>query len=406
MVSEEELDDLARRAGLHRPVNAAVVDDEGVRDALASVRVRIESGAPASAPSRAATRPVDRRWWAVLGAAVAAVGVASLVGVESLTGGSGGSGLPLAVSPAAAAQLDRVAHVAASQPGLSAGQWLYVDVTQHAEASEPAGDAAGGTTVAYSFVQNDQTWSDGNGDQRSRAVNSDFAFATPQDQAAYQADEHAFRAAHAEATDGVLSDNVSHGSEPTQPWETSPPSDPQKLLSELSASHSAADTAALTGKLPAADLTADVKSIATNPGVLWSDLTSILGETAAPAQLRSTAIAALKYLPHTTVLGNQTDGLGRSGVAISFTGVGQNRTETAIVDPSNGQLLETDDTLQTASGPYPAGTVVSRVDYEQGIVGSDTALPGGGSVPLPGSLPTSTTRSTTSTTPSTTSTAG
>ncbi len=66
----------------------------------------IEPGAQREAPSHFAQRLLYRHRWVTLGAAAAAVAIASLVGVEALTGGgTGHADLPLAVPPAAAAQL-------------------------------------------------------------------------------------------------------------------------------------------------------------------------------------------------------------------------------------------------------------------------------------------------------------
>lgn len=365
MLSEEEIERRLRRAN---PVNRAALDDEGVGEALVAVRRRVQRSRPA--PPRPAARTGYRRRWVTAGVAVAAVGVASLVGVEGLTGESGGSGLPLAVSPAAAAQLNRLAHAASGQAGLSAGQWLYADATNRITGSQ----SAGGTTVTYSFTQRNQDWIGTGGEERTRATNSDFAFATPQDQAAYEADKNAFPALQLETISGVLSDDVVHVTQAQQEfWQTSPTSDAQTLISDISS-----QSAAALGKNNPTTASGEL-----DPVLLWSDLSNILTSSAS-AQLRSTAYAALAYVPDTKILGNQTDELGRPGVAISFTDPNPtNPIVTLIVDPSNGDLLEYEETLQQSEGTLPAGTMTTRETFDPpAVVSSNTTLPDGSTLPV------------------------
>lgn len=333
-LSEEELDRLLDKR--------TVVDDETVGAALAGVRHSIE--AVSSRPSRT---PVYRRRWAQAGVAAVAVGAASLVGVATLTGGAGGSRLPLSVSSAAAAQLNRVAHAAAAQPGVSAGQWEYVEVMQYPHTS--------GSLIA-------QHWLGANGIERERAVKNGTII-----------------------TDIVQPYPSSGGDE------GSPPSDPQTLLSDIEAGD----------QLPGANTVYP----AANPSALWDALSSFLFDSTSP-QLRSTAFAALSYLPGTEVLGDQTDPLGRSGTAISFTdprgGVNSEESQILVVSPSTGEILEGYERLTVPDHGRPAGTVVAReVFVDQNVVDSDTALPGGGTQPLPTSSKAETTPAT-ATSPATT----
>jgi hypothetical protein len=378
MLSEEELDDLASRAGLSRPVNAALADDEGVRDALASVRFRIESSAYKTVASRPVRRPAHRRRWVLAGVAVASVAAASLVGVNSLTGGSGGGSLPLAVSPAAAAQLDRIAHGALGWVGLGAGQWLYVGITDQFTGSQPVG---GNTTVAYSNTTRYQTWTDARGDTRTRITDSDFAFATPQDRVNYEANkaawDHAFGGAAnpVNPVDNAVAFDSVKGPVANQFEGIALTSDPQTLISEVGAAE---------GR---------------DPLDLQTGLTEILYNSAS-ARLRSTAFAALAYVPGTKVLGNRTDARGRPGVAISFN-LPNESPETMIVDPSTGDILED---LTTGPGARPAQPVTNLKLFDRpAVVDSDTALPGGGTLPVDTSAntATSTNPAATSTTPGT-----
>ena len=144
MLSDEELDDLLSLAGETRPVSRAALNDESVRYALDDAWHRTKSNAARREAPRRARRPV--RWRELAGAGIAAVvvGVASLFVAQGLKGGAGSAGFSLAVSPAAAAQLNRVAYVAAAQPGLSAGQWQYVERTSRGRCQQLCGGAGAG----------------------------------------------------------------------------------------------------------------------------------------------------------------------------------------------------------------------------------------------------------------------
>lgn len=304
-------------------------------------------------------RPLRRpaRRLVTAGGVAVAVGLASLIGVEGLTGGSGRSGLILEVSPAAAAQLDRVARAAAAQPGLDAGQWEYVERDQQSRSGSNA-----------STMVRVQDWFSATGVERERittagAVTSDTMYTDPSSTSA--------------PTPGVN--------------ETSPASDVQALLSDITA---------------AAPASMQNVSPATYPAYYWVDLSNVLLTSTSPS-LRSLAFSALKYLPGASVLGSQTDSSGRTGVAISYDGgpgntTGIDESYTIIVSPTTGQLLESFDTLTGPSGGMPTGTVVYRVtNSRQGIVGADTALPGGGTLPLGSSSTSSTTTTATQAVPAT-----
>jgi hypothetical protein len=340
MLSDEKLDDLLSLAGETRPVSRAALDDESVRYALDDAWHRTESNAaPREAPRRA-RRPVDWRRLAAAGAAAVVVGVASLIVAEGLKGGAGSAGLSLAVSPAAAAQLNRVAYVAAAQPGLSAGQWQYVERTSQEHDAD--GNSPGAVRV--------QDWFAANGVERERvslagAVTADHVYTNP-----------------------------SQGYAPTPGVNLAkPPSDVQTLLSDIAGS-----TSPHAGASPADD-----------PGWYWIDLGNVLLRSTSP-QLRSLAFTALKYLPGVTVLANQTDQLGRAGTAFSLARAGG--TSTIVVFPSTGEMLESYDRNTFVTDGIPAGAVSSRVTYtRQTVVSSDTALPGGGTQPLTASEPRTTT---------------
>jgi hypothetical protein len=344
MLSDEELDDLLSLAGETRPVSRAALDDESVRCALDDAWHRTESNAARREAPRRARRPVHWRELAAAGMAAVVVGVASLIVAEGLKGGAGSAGFSLAVSPAAAAQLNRVAYVAAAQPGLSAGQWQYVERTSQ----DPDPNSNSSAVVRV------QDWFAANGVERERRS---FAGAATAD--------HVYT-------------NPSQGYAPTPGVNlASPPSDVKTLLSDIAGS-----TVPHPGASPAEDA-----------GWYWIDLTNVLLRSTSP-QLRSLAFTALKYLPGVTVRANQTDQLGRAGTAFSLTDSNAGQTQTIIVSPSTGELLQSYDTTTRAGAVYgtPAGAVVNRITYtRQTVVSSDTALPGGGTQPLTASEPKTTT---------------
>jgi hypothetical protein len=389
MLSESELD-----ARLHKcdPINRAALDTERVRAALASMELSIESGAHRQAPTRSTRRLAYRRRSATLGAA--AVAVASLVGVETFTGGGGGAGLPLAVPPAAAAQLNEIAHAAAGQVTPGAGQWTYVE----SRYSQPGTATVGDATITFTEAYTEQNWYAPDGAARERAVTNGVSFATPQDRATYLTNESAFSQKMAMPAPWpvgkVTNDDVIN--DPGRPLHISqedhPPTDPQALIKEDLAFPTMSHGVVSPNRTPEP------------PWVIWTDLSQMLMNSPS-AQLRATAYAALAYVPYTKVLGPQTDQLGRSGIAISFAPQGRARdggdTEwTLIVSPGTGDLLEEDSTMATASGGLRAGTLVSReIFVTRALVDSDTALPGGGTVPEPGPQTTTATTTQTPTTP-------
>jgi hypothetical protein len=371
-MTQSELD---RELQRWNPVDRAALDDESVLAALASLQRTFEPEAErwASPLPRRRDRLQGRWWLTRIGAATTAVVVASLVGVEVLSGGGAGAGLPLAVSAAAAAQLDKVAHAAAAQAAPGVGQWEYSEVKIENNLDSPIGS----TSIRWSYAYTVQEW-DGpepGGDRRQRMTAHGVTFATPKDAASYAANKSAFDSKYLSPPTyptgdptgtGVISDHlVPHAWEQQQPasvWGTSsPPTDPQTLLGDLGHIRGTLSSERLEDK--------------------WGGLMNILRSSTNP-QLRATAYQALKYVPDTTVLGTETDQIGRTGVAFEFTGYPGDR-DTIIASPTTGDLLENTVALASASRGMPAGTVVqTEIDLQRGVVNSGTALPGGSSQPL------------------------
>jgi hypothetical protein len=372
-MTESELD---RELESWNPVDRAALDDESVLAALARMQQAFESDAErwASSLPRRRDRLHGRRRWTAIGAATMAVVVASLVGVEVLPGGGAGAGLPLAVSAAAAAELDKVARAAGAQAAPGVGQWEYTEVKIENNLDSPIGT----TSIKWSYAYTVQEW-DGpapGDDRRQRMTADGVTFATPQDAASYAANKSAFDSKYLSSFTyptgdptgtGVVSDHlVPHAWEAQQPasvWQTSsPPTDPQTLLADLT--H-------IRGTLSSESLEN-----------MWGGLVNILRSSTNP-QLRAAAYRALEYVPDTTVLGTETDQIGRTGVAFEFSGY-PGDTDTIIASPTTGDLLENIVTLASASRDIRAGTVVqTEIDLQRGVVSSGTALPGGGGQPLP-----------------------
>ncbi len=372
MLSENELD---YRLHKSNPVSRAALEDEGVRAALASVRRSVESGAHRDAPSHLVRRPVYRRRWITLGAATTALAVASLVGVETLTGGTGSSGLPLAVSPAAAAQLGKVARAAAGQLTPGPGQLEYL-----AYKSEITADLSfGNASVDFTYDQTLQDWDAPKlaGEGRERITSDGISFATPQDQANYLANKSAFESEFSKSDDADFPAGNTTAPGLLYDWVYPPrgPKEDGSFSSQLQKDVVAGTERPSGPQALLADLTA---SLDAQPEDLWAGLFTILRDST-NAQLRATAYQALSYVPGTKVLGNRTDQLGRPGVAIQFTsGYANSGTDTIIVSPTTGYLLEDEH-----PAPIPNGTASEREVYlQRGIVNSDTTLPGGGSQPL------------------------
>jgi hypothetical protein len=303
--------------------------------------------------------------------ATAAVAVASLVGVETLTGGAASAGLPLAVSPAAAAQLSKVAHAAAGQVTPGPGQFAYL-----ADKVESSGDPSfGNASVDYTYEETLQEW---NGPMpglagRQRITSDGMTFATPQDQANYLANKSAF--------DGVDSDFYQQfaNANPTVAGLLDDFVYPARAAKEEGKFSSALQKDVFAGTErpngPHELLTDLATAYGAQPDGLWTGLSNIL-ENSADAQLRATAYQALSYVPGTKVVGNRTDQLGRVGVAIQFTEYVNGPTDTLIVSPTTGYLLEEDSSFPKSGGSE------RDIFLQRGIVDSDTALPGGGSQPF------------------------
>jgi len=370
MLSDSELD---RRLHQLNPISLAALDDTSVVAALASMEHDLEFQSDEPPSQRRIARPDLRQRWTRLGVATATVAAASLLGIETL-GGAGVAALPLAVSPAAAAQLSEVAHAAAGQ--------RYPDTTQleyESEKYELAADpAVGGVTVGFSSAVTIQSW----GRKRTRVTGDGITFNTPQNKANYQANESAFDAEMATTFADLV--GAPSAQDPTATGLQSDDLLTDEKQGNLTAIQAEVFNGAENPSGPRALIADLTTAFSADPSYLFGSLTSILRDST-NAQLRATAYEALKYVPGTTVMGNVKDQLGRPGIEISFAGTTTRPSETQapiytmIVSPATGYLLESDDTKETPQ----QGTVIQReIVLQRGIVNSDTELPGGASQPI------------------------
>jgi hypothetical protein len=383
MLSESELDD---RLNMSNPANRAALENERVRAALASVQRSVELRASLEPLSRSVRRSTTYwRRWVLAGVATALLAVVTLVGVQVLVGGNGGSSLPFAVPSAAAAQLKQVARAAAGQSTPAAGEWEYLAVKM--EATQTV--SAAGARITFTDSETIQSWTATSGVERQRISGRRFSFLTPQDKAAYLAHKAAFDAyllGFGPASTRDIQDQMFPSPHTRAPaWETSPPSDPHALLNELWSEELAAyPEEAAHPEVAGLPVTLN----ALRSDVSWGALSQVLLSSTS-AKLRSRAYAALAYVSETKVLGHQSDQLGRPGIAISRASDNTRRNQTLIVSPSTGDLLEQDGSVtsrRVVHGVPAAALTTHEIFLQRSIVKSHTALPGGGNQPfVPGS---------------------
>jgi hypothetical protein len=349
---------------------------------LVALRPPLTSPARRHAPQRSPRRARVSRRWITVAAATAAVAAASLVGVETLGGGSGTAGLPFAVPPAAAAQLDHMARAVARGAAPGSGQWEYIGTKVENTATAKIGKS----TIAFFFTDSTQTWNATDGATRFREVGDSFSFASPKDRATYQAHKSRFALLHLGS--GLTATGVIQDREYPRPssvsnidvrpmWETRPPNTPKELNAKLWRLY--------LKSFPKQNIKVwrqEVRHLESQRGlVLWTELVTFL--SAPSDKWRALAYRALAYVPDVHVLGTRADRLGRSGIGISYTGQTGYR-QLLIASARTGDLLEKD---VTASPPGRGSglieSITSRTLYlSRAIVGSSTSLPGGSTQPF------------------------
>jgi hypothetical protein len=196
-ISDRELDALLAE---HDPLCDVALEDAQLDAAFTALHREIR---PRRGEVR--TRSHRRRRLVLVTVAAVAVCAAALASVLSLTGGSGGGiGLRLAVSPAQAAELDRIAHRAAQGAEPGPGQWLY----ERYRTSE-----TGGANVGKLVVNTRDAAVTNSGSARPTssgyARSSRAGRLTPPDRALYEANRSRFGSI--EASPGQVSDDAMPG---------------------------------------------------------------------------------------------------------------------------------------------------------------------------------------------------
>jgi hypothetical protein len=197
-ISDHELDTLlAARDPLHN----VALDGPALDAALTALGDEIR-------PTAVQTRVWSRRRGRRLVLAVSAWLVVCAVVLASVLWSGGGSSdgvsLPLAVSPAQAAELNGIAERAAKiqVAGPGSGQWLYERYETSSGGGEQSGDIVANTHITFVTQQ----WMGPAGQQRNRTVVKSFGFDTPRDRAVYEANRS--RLGSIEASPGPARDRA------------------------------------------------------------------------------------------------------------------------------------------------------------------------------------------------------
>jgi hypothetical protein len=358
-ISDHELDTLL---AARDPLHDVALDGPALDAVLTALGGEIR---PNVVQTRVSGRGRGRRLVLAMGAGLVVCAVV-LASVFSSGDGSGdGVGLPLAVSPAQAAELNGIAERAAKiqVAGPGPGQWLYERFVTSSGGGEQSGDIVVNTHITYVTQQ----WMGPTGQQRNRTVVKSFGFDTPGDRAVYEANRQ--RLGSIEASPGQVYDQAS-------PPVGKPPFAPQNMpdtTSGIVARFHKFDKRPVDGPRFGADL--------------FGEIVRILTSSTSPTQ-RAAALAAIKYVHGVQLLGASDDAVGRRGTAIQESDSGQ--VTTIIVNDQTGNLLQMslrDTKRSTAKGTnlFPTKDSTGQVTYlARGLVDSMTALPGGGRQPYHG----------------------
>lgn len=402
LISEDELDTLLAERD---PIDLSRLTATSLDSSLALLREDIlqpvpglqASGQPGPAgagslPARAVRlrglRARRRRLSAgvILGSGLAAAG--SLAGVSVLGSSSQPVGwMPsVAVAPAQAAELNRLASAATLRAGPGPGQWLF----ERTDVSEGTGTAAGTIEVNVRDHRAVESWTSANDVQRTRSVYRSFTFDTAKDRANYYGKDHSQFAGSLHGGPGSgthVTDEAdpSLGSSPFAPQNM--PSSSLGILRRFKVLFNRDPTD--YWKEPRAQ---QKLQFAAN---FFGELMTILGDSVSSRQ-RAAALKDFAYVKGVQMLGTARDAIGRHGIGIRYVwhgGAGQ--VYTIIIDPKTGDLLQTTmselrATFPGAQGPvFPVADGQQRTVYlQRAIVNSMTALPGGGSQPYRGIPPT------------------
>jgi hypothetical protein len=398
LISEDELDallaqrdpiDTTRVSSLPLTVTLVALREEVMRDDAAGHRSERLARTRTSRRGRRfwvgdSTRIAPRRTRLVLGftASAAAVAAASLIGVNVFgSGASRVTWLPaVAVAPAQADELNKIAVAAAQHAGPGKGQWLF----QRYEVSEGSGTAVDKTEVNFRDTHTVQEWTNANDIQRTRSVFTSFRFDTPQDRANFYGRDHAQFARSLPAAPGTSS-RVTDEADPS--LSGSPLAAQNMPETELGILHR---FEVLFDKDPTGyakePLPERNAQFANN---LFGELAVIVANSTSERQ-RAGALKAFAYVKGVQMIGAHKDAYGRTGIEIRYVwdgGTGQ--INTLIIDPKTGDLLQQTNAEIRASAPaannpqapvFPVADGQQRTTYlQRAIVNSMSDLPDGGS---------------------------
>ncbi len=383
VISDDELDALLTERD---PLDTIRLSARRLEPVLA--RLALEIGAvcdpePTVSPAR---RPRITRRLITFAAVGVVVALAAAVGVGVLVGGSNRSLLPGVRLPAAqAAQLNQIAEATAAGPSAGHGRWLYVKLMT----TERQGLGVGNSPVVfYSVTETVQEWTtSASGPVRVRVTFSDFAFASAHARRVYESHRALFHralaplplaAGHIAVVDAMIPrgvrvspTDIGNGTDSKVPL-SSLPTDPQALV-KLLGREDLKGFRPGTKRLTAAERRQQQRFVTNNKALgEWLGLSQILIASTS-AQQRAEAYRALTLVRFVHVVGERRDARGRLGIAVSFREPGAGSpTETLIVDPQTGDLLEDD----SGSGSVAVWLARASVD-------SDTQLPSGATQPQP-----------------------
>jgi len=291
-----------------------VPGDETVARALAELRIA-GAGTPAKQPAPQRERRDRRRWSVLLAAALAALAlVVALPAILPL----GGPGAP---DPAAANVLHDLAQIArhaAAEPAPGPGQYVYMEVMDTQTNLFVSGDAQ------YRFVYTEpltqQRWLGVDGSGRFVTTVGQPTFATPQDEATYQA---------------YIDSKGAQTDKWTFDWGRS--SVERYAPGDLSYR----DTSSLPTDVEQLRRLIEDRQIVDGPEGDWETFvlaTDLIRDSYAGPDLRAALYEVMAQTPGIELVGPTTDAAGRDGIALASTHNGV-RNE-VVFDRKTAKILE------------------------------------------------------------------